>query len=239
MTRTGRARPVAAAVALVALQALLGACGLVDRGSSGEAGAPEPAAAASPAAYDSQFTRDGTFQSHIRVNGLDFVYTLYPTKSTPRTHEWYPRGSKFFSFTFQAYDLTRKLRDPFATKRKVYLDRVTVTSRTRTTDGGPTQHPYELDVVAKDATFDPEPASTGYGMLVTSPKGAFELRNQRIGQMSLDTRGVDLTFTATVWVQQAAGSSSFTRREVRQTVPIAIFESDEPTRVTPIPRDAN
>jgi hypothetical protein len=242
MTRTGRTRAARLATvttALVAMQSLLGACGLVDLGSSDTESTPTPAAAASPAPYDSQFTRDGTFQSHIRVNGLDFVYTLYPTKSTPRTNEWYPRGSKFFSFTFQAYDLTRKLRDPFVTKRKVYLDHITVTSRTRTTDGGRTQHPYELDAVARDVTFDPEPLSTRYGMLVTSPKGAFELRNQRIGPMSLDTRGLDLMFTATVWVQQSPGSASFTRRQVRQTVPIAIFESEKPTEVASIPVDAN
>jgi hypothetical protein len=173
------------------------------------------------------------------VNGLDFVYTLYPTKSTPRTNEWYPRGNKFFSFTFQAYDLTRKLRDPFATKRKVYLSHIAVTSQTKTTDGGRTQHPYELDGVAKDITFDPEPLSTRYGMLVTSPKGAFELRNQEIGAMSLGTRGLDLHFTATVWVQQSPGSTRFTRRLVRQTVPIAIFESRKPTEVASIPVDAN
>ena len=44
---------------------------------------------------------------------IDYVYTLYPTKSTPRTNEWYPKGAKYFSFTFQAYDLDRELRDPF------------------------------------------------------------------------------------------------------------------------------
>ncbi len=58
--------------------------------------------------FDSQFTRDGTFQSHVvlpEAPDLDFVYTIYPTKSTPRTNEWYPKGGKFFSFTFQAYDL--------------------------------------------------------------------------------------------------------------------------------------
>ncbi|GCD92289.1 hypothetical protein [Nocardioides sp. LS1] len=206
---------------------------------------PEPVAASSalpsatPTPYDSQFTRDGTFQSHIRIDGMDFVYTLYPTKSTPRTNEWYPRGNKFFSFTFQAYDLNRKLRDRFATKRKVYLEHIAVTSKTITTGGGRTQHPYRLDAVAKDITFDPEPVTTRYGMIITSPKGAFELRNQRIRATSLDTRGLDLMFTAVVWVQDAPGSAHFSRREIKQTVPIAIFESKKRTSVASIPVDAN
>ena len=58
-------------------------------------------------------------------------------------------------------------------------------------------------MVAKKATFDPEPVSTKYGMLITSPKGAFELRNQEIGEMADDTVGLVLTFAATVWIERA------------------------------------
>jgi hypothetical protein len=231
---------VAGAVSLVAVLAVLTGCSAID----GLTGSDDPSSAsASPTGtetpYDSQFTRDGTFQSHIDVGGLDFVYTLYPTKSTPRTNEWYPKGNKYFSFTFQAYDLDRRLRDPFSTKRKVYLEHITVTSEARTTDGGRTQHPYELDAVAEDVTFDPEPVTTRYGMIVTSPKGAFELRNQKIGPTSSDTRGIDLHFTATVWIQKSPGSSSYARKVIRQKVPIAIFSSDEPTKAQSIPVDAN
>jgi hypothetical protein len=241
MTRPVRARlaPAAASLALV-LAGLTGCSAIEDLTGSDDASATAsnpPTAVATP--YDSQFTRDGTFQSHIDVNGLDFVYTLYPTKSTPRTNEWYPKGDKFFSFTFQAYDLDRGLRDPFATKRKVYLQHMSVTSETKSRNGGRSQRPYRLDVVAKDHTFDPEPVTSRYGMIITSPKGAFELRNQRIGSMSADTEGVDLTFTATVWIQRSAGSSSYYRREIRQRVPIAIFASKKPTDAASIPVDAN
>ncbi|WP_460836061.1 hypothetical protein, partial [Nocardioides hungaricus] len=98
-----RAR-LASATAGLAAVVLLGGCSVFgDLTSSND---PAPAPTASPSAsetpYPSQFTRDGTFQSHVDVNGLDFVYTLYPTKSTPRTNEWYPKGRKYFSFTFQA-----------------------------------------------------------------------------------------------------------------------------------------
>lgn len=226
---------------LVSVLALAG-CTFGGSGGSEPTSAPTPTSAATDLSVDSQFTDDGTFQSHLSVRdakGMDFVYTLYPTKATPRTNEWYPKGNKYFSFTFQAYDLTRKLRDPFATKRRVYLDTVKVTSATVTADGGKTQHPYKLDVTAADATFDPQPLTTRYGMLITSPKGAFELRNNKIGSMSTDTRGVSLTFKAVVYVQTKVGSTSFVKRTVKQLVPISIFESDTPTTATKIPVNAN
>ncbi len=238
-TLRGRLAARTTALALVGTLALSG-CSFFDNGSEPTPAETDP----SPVErfYDSQFTRDGTFQSHIEVEGakdVDFVYTLYPTKSTPRTNEWYPRGKKFFSFTFQAYDLAQGLRDPFRTKRKVYLDRIKVTSRTITSGGGRTERPYKLDAEARRITFDPEPVSTRYGMLITSPKGAFELRNQAIKGTAPDTRGIDLMFTATVWIETAAGSGRFIERTVEQTVPIAIFESEEKTEVAKIPVNAN
>jgi hypothetical protein len=240
MTRPVRARLVPAAASLALGLAALTGCSALDSltGSDDPSTTPSASTTATETPYDSQFTRDGTFQSHIDVNGVDFVYTLYPTKSTPRTNEWYPKGNKFFSFTFQAYDLDHELRDDFSTKRKVYLDHMQVSSETKT-DSGDSQQPYELDVVAKDHTFDPEPVTTKYGMIITSPKGAFELRNQRIGPMSMDTQGVDLLFTATVWIQKSAGSNSYYKREIKQRVPIAIFASKKPTDVASIPVDAN
>ncbi len=243
MTRTRSRLSTAAAslTGLVAAAVLLSGCSAIgDLTSSDEKSAsasPSPSASATP--YPSQFTRDGTFQSHIDINGMDYVYTLYPTKSTPRTNEWYPKGNKYFSFTFQAYDLNRKIRDPFASKRKVYLSRIQVDSDTVTYDGGKTQHPYELDAEAKTITFDPEPLSTKYGMLITSPKGAFELRNQKIRPTSPDTKGIDLHFTATVYAEDSAGSDSYTKKVIKQKVPIAIFSSDEPTKAQSIPVDAN
>ena len=174
------------------------------------------------------------------MNGVDFVYTLYPTKSTPRTNEWYPKGKKFFSFTFQAYDLDQEIRDPFSTKRKVWLEQITVTSTVKLTGGGTnSERPYELDAVAKKITFDPDPLATKYGMLVTSPKGAFELRNQKIKPTSMDTKGIDLHFTSTVWIQDRPGSKKYYKKTIKQTVPIAIFPSDKPTEAQSIPVNAN
>lgn len=241
-THASTARRLAASAVATALVLAGGGCGLLDDGKGGDP-APAPSAATSAApAFDSQFTRDGTFQSHVQLAsapGVDFVYTLYPTKSTPRTNEWYPRGGKYFSFTLQAYDLDRELRDPFATKRKVYLSRIGVRSATTTSDGGATQSPYALNAKAPKITFDPQPVTTRNGMLITSPKGAFELRNQEIGDVSDDTVGLTLTFTAVVAVETAAGSGQYVTGKVVQDVPIAIFASDAPTQAQSIPVNAN
>lgn len=241
MTRT---RPrLAVAAGLVAVLLALTGCSAIDDLTSSSDEPSESAAAtpsATPTPYESQFTRDGTFQSHIDVNGVDFVYTLYPTKSTPRTNEWYPKGPKFFSFTFQAYDLDQELRDPFKTKRKVWLERIEVTSTVKLIGGGTSsEEPYSLDAIAKNVTFDPEPLSSKYGMLITSPKGAFELRNQKIKPTSMDTKGIDLHFTSTVWIEERAGSNKYYKKTIKQTVPIAIFPSDKPTQVESIPVNAN
>lgn len=243
MTRTrSRLSTAAASVAgLVTAALVLSGCSAIDSltGSDDPSASSTPTPSATETPIPSQFTRDGTFQSHIRIDGMDYVYTLYPTKSTPRTNEWYPKGSKYYSFTFQAYDLTKKLRAPFVTKRKVYLSRIKVESNTLTYNGGKTEHPYKLDADAKTITFDPEPVSTRYGMLITSPKGAFELRNQEIKATSEDTKGIDLHFTATVYTESSAGSDIFKKVIIKQKVPIAIFASDKPTQVQSIPVDAN
>jgi hypothetical protein len=234
-------RRAKAAVVAVAALAALSACSLDTFSSEKKdepTAAPKPSPSPKKAVFASQFTSDGTFQSHAEIDGVDFVYTLYPTKSTPRTNEWYPKGNKYFSFTFQAYDLDRELRDPYKTKRKVYLDRIEVDSDTASTSGT-IETPYTLNTEAARVTLDPEPLTSKYGMLVTSPKGAFELRNQPIGDLADDTTGVNLTFRATVRIQRSPGSKSYVRETIRQKVPIAIFASDKPTAAVAIPVNAN
>lgn len=239
--RSSRKRSAVLASALFSA-VLLSGCSVLAESEPAPAPATVEPTAIEEFAMDSQFTRDGTFQSHISVKGaqgMDFVYTLYPTKSTPRTNEWFPRGKKYFSFTFQAYDLSRGLRDPFDSKREVYLDTMKVTSSTITAEGRGKNQPYRLDALASAVTFDPEALRNKYGMLITSPKGAFELRNQAIKATPKDTRGIELTFTAVVYIEERAGSDSFIKRAVKQVVPIAIFESDDATTVAKIPINAN
>lgn len=237
MSSTFRRRASAAVAATIAMLAL-SACSLSDFAPVEETKAsPAPTPSPTPT-FDSQFTRDGTFQSHVDIDGIDFVYTIWPTKSTPRTNLWFPKGNKYFSFTFQAYDLDQELRDKFKTKRRVFLDRIRVEAET-TTASGAVERPYELNSKAARITFDPEPLKGQYGMLITSPKGSFELRNQEIGTLAMDTKGLNLTFRATVNIQRSAGSKSYYKETIRQSVPIAIFASNQETEVTKIPINAN
>lgn len=192
-----------------------------------------------PMPFNSEFSRDGTYQSHIRIDDVDFVFTIWAAKATPRMAEWHPRGDKYFSFTFQGYDTRVRMRAPFARKRLIWLEQVQVTSRT-TAPSGPGEPPYALDEWAPDVTFDPEARTSGRkGMLITSPKGAFELRNQVIKDLPDDTEGVTLTFRAVVHIQNGPRASGHSTREVSLEIPVAIFASPFATRPQPVPFNAS
>lgn len=237
-TRPARGGRAGVVLALVAALLLTTGCSLVRKDST----TPEPTkteAPVAPMAFGSEFSRDGTFQSHLVADDIDFVFTIWAAKATPRTGEWHPKGDKYFSFSLQGYDTRRKLRDPFRTKRKIWLERIQITSTT-TTGSGAVENPVSLDEWAPDVTFDPEAETKGRtGMLITSPKGGFEMRNQVIRDLADDTEGVTLTFRAIVHVQDKAGAGRYTEREVVQELPIAIFASEYATRSQPVPYNAS
>ena len=220
-------------VALVAGLALPAAA--CSNGSPSGDPTPVPATAVAETGADeptgSMFTDNGTFTSSTTIDGIEYVLTIYPTAVTPFTHQWYPGGDKLFTMSMTAYDTDRDERDPFATKRVVFLDRVSVSS-VATDDSGNTvrTEPYTLDEQAARVTLDPEPlADPAYGMVITSPKGAFELRDQVIGSLNPKVREVTLSFRATVWAQNSAGSAQLNRQEIATEVPIIIFASTKDT----------
>lgn len=277
-----RLRLAGTAALLAVLAAPLTACGdqqvAQAPGTTGAAGSPAPSTAPSagasggspsgtasgdglwwqqnldqPLKFNSEFSRDGTYQSHTKIDGMDFVFTIWAAKATPRMQEWAPAGTKYFSFTFQGYDTLRRLRDPFKTKRRAYLEHISVTSVV----SGPTPattSPYSLDGWAPNLTFDPEaltecgrraaPEAAGkcrWGMLVTSPKGAFELRNQGIKEMPLDAEGVTLTFRVTVHLEDRRGSGQFSEHEIQLNLPIALYTdgvTGSTTHPQPVPYNA-
>lgn len=248
MSVLSRLRPrLALGVVLAATTVATSSCGVVDA-AAGLVGDDAPVRTVAeqrrtPDPIASELTRDGTTQAHLTVRGeddLDLVLTMYPTARTPRTHEWYPKGGKYFTVTLQAFDTARGERDPFDTKREVYLGDVDVTSVVVGADGKPdrdAREPYRLDADARDVTLDPEPAGNADGMLITSPKGSFELQDQKIGSVPRGSRGVELTVDAEVFVETAAGSGSYERRTVTTEVPVGIFDSAERTTSDPVTRD--
>ena len=106
-------------------------------------------------------------------------------------------------------------------------------------DQGASQRPYKLNARAEDVTFDPEPLAARQGMLITSPKGALELRNQRIKGVHAEHRRLDLELATVVFVETSAGSGRFDRTVIRETVPIALFASTTPTVSEKIPYTSN
>ncbi len=194
-----------------------------------ETGADEPTG--------SMFTDNGTFTSSTTIDGLEYVLTIYPTAATPFTHQWYTGGDKLFTISMTSYDTDRDERDPFATKRVVYLDRVSISS-VATDEAGATvgTEPYRLEEQAARVTLDPEPlADPTYGMVITSPKGAFELRDQVIGDLDAKVSKVTLSFRATVWAQNAPGAGQLNRQEISAEIPIMIFASTEDTTTVEAP----
>ncbi|MDF1703860.1 MAG: hypothetical protein P1U38_03735 [Aeromicrobium sp.] len=223
-----------AGAAVLALGLVLSAAACSSESPSGE-----PTPVPTPTATDtgaeeptgSMFTDNGTFTSSTSIDGIEYVLSIYPTARTPFTHQWYPGGDKLFTMSMTAYDTDRAERDPFASKRVVFLDRVSVSSVASDESGNTISvEPYRLDEQAARVTLDPEPlADPVYGMVITSPKGAFELRDQVIGTLDPKVRKVTLSFHATVWAQNSAGSAQVNRQSISTEVPIVIFPSTKDT----------
>lgn len=233
-----RRRRALAGTAVATLTLVLAGCrfpGLPQSPST--PGASTSASAAADPGANVQFTHDGTYQSHTGYDGVDFVLTAYPSKQTPRTHEWYARGKKYFNWTFQAYDLRVPLRAPFESKRKVYLDTVRVTSTLtprRGAGGG-----YHVSARAQRITFDPQPATGPHGMLITSPKGSLELRNQFIPTLPMGTTRITLHFRLVAWVEGTPTSPAYTKHVISEQIPIEIYPGRTRTVAANVPVDAS
>jgi hypothetical protein len=71
-----------------------------------------------------------------------------------------------------------------------------------------------------------------------SPKGIFDMRNQTIGDLPLDTIGITLHMQFSVHVQRTAGSPLYDDRTVGMDVPIGITPSTKATVSKSVPVDA-
>ncbi|ARJ05379.1 hypothetical protein GCM10010988_04610 [Cnuibacter physcomitrellae] len=158
-----------------------------------------------------------------------------------KTHDWFYDADKRFSFVIGVYDNRVPAEAPFDQKRRVYMSNITVTAKTTTTSGT-VETPYVLNTDPLKVTLDPEAlrSDQGLGLLITSPKGGFQLESQQIGVLAPDTQGLMLDFALQVSFETAPGSNAYTTQIVHQYVPVAIFSHTTSTSTptptpTPIP----
>jgi hypothetical protein len=182
---------------------------------------PTTVATSAPLEYNSVFTDMGSIHPTAMIgNQLELELDMWTEQ---KTHEWYPDSEKLFSFVVNVYDQTVPADAPFASKRLVYMSNLTVTATTTTTSGN-VETPLVLNVDPVAVTLDPEALRSDYGLLITSPKGGFQLESNAIGEVAADTEGLSLDFAMTISSESAPGSGVYVTQPVHQLVPVAIFQ---------------
>jgi hypothetical protein len=180
---------------------------------------PTPSAAPE-LVFDSVFTDMGSIHP-AQMIGADLELQL-DMWTEQKTHEWYTDGDKLFSFVINVFDTAVAADAPFATKRQVFMSNISVMATTETSSGASVS-PFVLDTDPTLVTLDPEALRSDKGLLITSPKGGFQLESNQIGELSDDTYGVTLDFAMTISSESIAGSGAYTTQIVHVPVPVAIF----------------
>jgi len=170
--------------------------------------------------FDSVFTDMGSIHPTLMI-GPDLELQL-DMWTEQKTHEWYTDSDKLFSFVISVFDNAVPAEAPFATKRQVFMSNISVTATTSTTSGASVS-PFVLDTDPTLVTLDPEALRSDKGLLITSPKGGFQLESNQIGQLSADTYGVILDFAMTISSESIAGTGGYSTQVVHVPVPVAIF----------------
>jgi hypothetical protein len=104
------------------------------------------------------------------------------------------------------------------------MSNLTVMATTTTTSGA-VETPLVLSVDPIAATLDPEALSSANGLLITSPKGGFQLESESIGVLASDTIGLNLDFSMVLTSETTAGSGAYVTQTIHQSVPVAIFST--------------
>jgi hypothetical protein len=194
--------------------------------------APEPQVAGTNLQFASLFTDMGSV--HPTVDIADQLELTLDVWTEQKTHDWTPLADKRFSFVIGVYDNRVAAAAPFDQKRRVYMSNISVTAKTSTASGV-VETPYALNTDPLRVTLDPEAlrSDQGLGLLITSPKGGFQLESQQIGVLAGDTEGVMLDFAMQVSFETSPLSNAYTTQIVHQYVPVAIFS--EVVAATPVP----
>jgi hypothetical protein len=170
--------------------------------------------------FDSVFTDMGSIHPTVSIGErLDLELDMWTEQ---KTHEWSTDGDKRFSFVINVYDSAVPATATFESKRRVYMSNISVTATTSTTSGASVS-PFVLDTDPLLVTLDPEALRSEHGLLITSPKGGFQLESNAIGDLSADTYGVLLDFALTISTENTAGGGQYSTQVVHIPVPVAIF----------------
>lgn len=170
--------------------------------------------------FNSEFTDMGSI--HPKIVLADQLELELDMWTEQKTREWYPDSDKRFSFVISVYDRSVSPDASFESKRHVYMSNIAVTSTVESATGG-TSSAYSLNADPVMLTLDPEALQSDQGLLITSPKGGFQLESERIGSVPADTTGITLDFAMTISSESVAGSGSYSSETVHQLIPVAIF----------------
>jgi hypothetical protein len=184
--------------------------------------------------FASVFTDMGSV--HPTVDIADQLQLQLEVWTEQKTHDWSPLADKRFSFVIGVYDNRVPAEASFDQKRRVYMSNISVTATTSTASGT-VETPYALNTDPLKVTLDPEAlrSEQGLGLLITSPKGGFQLESQQIGVLADDTEGLMLDFAMQVSFETSPLSNTYTTQIVHQYVPVAIFSEAAAAASTPTP----
>jgi len=184
--------------------------------------------------FASVFTDMGSI--HPTVDIADQLQLKLDVWTEQKTHDWTPLADKRFSFVIGVYDNRVPAEAPFDQKRRVYMSNISVTAKTSTASGV-VETPFALNTDPLKVTLDPEAlrSEQGLGLLITSPKGGFQLESQQIGVLAADTEGLMLDFAMQVSFETSPLSNTYTTQIVHQYVPVAIFSEVVKSTSTPTP----
>ncbi|MGD8194718.1 hypothetical protein ACEXQB_009510 [Herbiconiux sp. P18] len=245
----GAGAAIATAVALSGCSTIMPLLGVQPTQAPGAAGASAGSTSADSTATDlSANTTDQALQFasvftdmgsvHPTVDIADKLQLRLDVWTEQKTHDWTPMADKRFSFVIGVYDNKVAPEAPFDQKRRVYMSNITVTAKT-TTASGTVETPYALNTDPLKITLDPEAlrSEQGLGLLITSPKGGFQLESQQIGVVADDTQGLMLDFAFQVSFETAPLANTYMTQVVHQYVPVAIFSEADvaAAKTTPTP----